>query len=366
MFIECNIKDLQKIIFLAEKVTSKNSTLQALETILIEAKNNSLEVSSTNLSLGFHGQISASVKKDGIVSIKSSTLAPVVLNLNDDGVVSLSVNEGFLIISTKNTTAKCLITPNDDFPNIPFSNENSFKINKNDFVNLLKSTFWSASVSEIKPELSSVYLYNENKNIVAVATDGYRLAEKKSILNIDTEVKLMIPFKNIPEIIKIIPEWSDNVFISYTKNHITFSDTVNNFLLSSRLIDGNFPDYKQIIPNESTTKVIILKDDILKNIRISNAFVDKFNHIRFNIDSKNNNLSVYAGSNDLGEVESNIPAKIDGEGLLINFNYKYFIECLSSIDEQSIVLNLTEPNKPIIINGLNNKDFLYLLMPLNR
>lgn len=365
MYIECNIKDIQKTISFAEKVSSKNSTLPSLETILFSAKNNSCEISATNLSLGFSGTIAASVKKEGVVSIKASTIASVILNLNDDGVLVLEESEGFLIISTKNTTAKFLITPSDDFPVIPFGGEDKFSINKNEFINLLKSTFWSASQSEIKPEMSCVYIYTNNNTLVAVATDGYRLSEKTVPFK-DHNMTLLIPVKNIPDIIKIVSEWGDDLIIMYTKNQLTFSDIKNQQLLSTRLVDGTFPDYKQIIPTNNTTKVTLLKDDILKNIRLSNAFVDKFNHIRFNIDSANKNLSIYAGNNDSGEIESIIPAKIDGEGLLINFNYRYFLECFQSIEDQSVILNLTTPNKPLVITGVNNKDFLYLVMPLNR
>lgn len=365
MYIECNIKDIQKTISFAEKVSSKNSTLPVLETIVFESKGNTCDIRATNLSLGFMGTIPASVKKEGIVSIKSNIIASVILNLNNDGVVVLEESDGFLIISTKNTTAKFLITPHDDFPVIPFGGESSLEINKDIFINLIKSTFWSASQSEIKPEMSCVYIYSNENLLIAVATDGYRLAEKKVLFK-NIETSFLIPVKNIPDIIKIVSEWGEKLNLSYTKNQLTFSDVENQYLLSTRLIDGTFPDYKQIVPTIHTTKVILLKDDILKNIRLSNAFVDKFNHIRFNIDSVNKNLSVYAGNNESGEIESIIPAKIDGDGLIINFNYRYFLECFQALEDQTLVLNLTTPNKPLIINGQNNQDFIYLIMPLNR
>lgn len=365
MYIECNIKDIQKTISFAEKVSSKNSTLPALETIVFDVKNNSCDIRATNLSLGFNGTLPASVKKEGIVSVKANTIASVILNLNDEGIVTIEELDGFLVISTKNTTAKCLVLPSDDFPIIPFGGDESFSINKDNFINLLKSTFWSASQSEIKPEMSCVYIYGDNKQMIAVATDGYRLAEKRISFN-ELSTPFLIPIKNIPDIIKIVSDWGDDLVVNYTKNQLTFSDIKNQYLLSTRLVDGQFPDYKQIIPTSNTTKVVVLKDDVLKNIRLTNAFIDKFNHIRFNVDSANKNLSIYAGSNESGEIDSIIPANIEGDGLIINFNYKYFLECFNSVNEQSIVLNLTTPNKPMIINGLNNQDFLYLVMPLNR
>lgn len=365
MYIECNIKEIQKIISFAEKVSSKNSTLPALETILFDAGKNNCEIKATNLSLGFSGSIPANVKKPGIVAVKASIIGPVLININEDGVVTIKEEDGFLVISTKNTTAKCLTTPNEDFPTIPFGGDVNFSIENTEIVNLLKSTYFSASQSEIKPELSSVYLYTNEGFLYAVATDGYRLSERRVKSNIK-DLSILIPVKNIPDILRIITEWSSEIKISFNKNQLTFSDIKNQTLLSTRIIDGDFPDYKQIIPINNQTTVMVLKDDILKNIRLSNVFTDKFNHIKFNIDSVNNNLSIYAGSVENGEVESIIPAKIDGEGLLINFNYKYFIECFQVIEDQTIVLKLNAPNKPMIIQGSQNKDYLYLVMPLNR
>src|SRR5574343_248441 len=365
MYIECNIKDIQKVFSFAEKVSSKNSTLPALESILIEAKGNSCEIRSTNISMGFMGTIAASVKTDGIVAVKAPIIASVLLNLNEEGVVALEESNGYLIISTKNTTAKCLLTPNDDFPTIPFGGDNKFNISKVDIIDLLKSTYFSASQSEIKPEMASVFIYTKDGYIYSVATDGYRLSEKR-IKNNNENLSLLIPAKNIPDILKIISEWGQDISVSFNNNQLTFSDFENQLLLTTRIIDGTFPDYKQIIPTEYSTKVILLKEDVLKNIRLSNIFTDKFNHIRLNIDSVNKNVSIHAGNTENGEIESIIPAKIDGEGLIINFNYKYFMDCFQAIDDQSIVLNLNTPSKPMIIEGLQNKNYIYLVMPLNR
>lgn len=365
MYIECNIKDIQKVISFAEKVSSKNSTLPVLESIVFEAHGNSCELRSTNLSLGFMGSVPASVKSDGVVAVKASIIAPVITNLNEEGIVSLQENDGYLIVSTRNTTAKCLMVPNDDFPIIPFGGDNKIEIKKEDFLGLIKTTYFSASQSEIKPELASVYIYSKEGYMYAVATDGYRLSEKK-IKNDTNDFSLLIPVKNASDIIRIVSDWSDEISLSYNKNQLTLSDLKNQYLLTTRIIEGSFPDYKQIVPKEHQTKVILLKDDILKNIRLSNIFTDKFYHIKLNIDSVNKNLSIYAGNSESGEIESIIPAKIEGDGLVINFNYKYFMDCFQAIDDQTIVLNLTATNKPMIIEGLSTKDYIYLLMPINR
>ena len=366
MYIECNIKDIQKVISFAEKVSSKNSTLPVLETIIFEASGNNCELRSTNLSLGFMGSVPASVKSDGIVAVKASIIAPVITNLNEEGIVSLQESDGYMIVSTRNTTAKCLTVNHEDFPTIPFGGDQTIDLKKEELIDLIKKTYFSASGSEIKPELASVYLYSKEGYIYSVATDGYRLSEKKIKSKNTQDFSLLIPVKNAPDIIRIISEWSDNISLSYNKNQITISDLKNQYLLTTRIIEGNFPDYKQIIPKEYQTKVTLLKDDILKNIRLSNIFTDKFYHIKLNIDSVNKTLSIYAGNSESGEIESIIPAKIEGDGMIINFNYKYFMDCFQAVDDQTINLNLINTNKPMIIEGLSTKDYMYLLMPINR
>ena len=149
--------------------------------------------------------------------------------------------------------------------------------------------FYSGAVSEIKPEISSVYIYSDSDDLIFISTDSFRLAEKKIRLKKILDVPgIIIPLKNIPEIIRFFSDSEQEIKIDFNKNQISF--TQDDIYITSRLIDGIFPDYKQIIPNETSTEVIVLKQDLLNALKLSNVFSDKFNHVILVV-KQNKNIS---------------------------------------------------------------------------
>lgn len=132
------------------------------------------------------------------------------------------------------------------------------------------------------------------------------------------------------------------------------------------MIDGNFPDYKQIIPKETKTEVTVLKQDLVSSLKIANIFADKFSQVIFNINPSEKTLRITTKNMDVGENINSIDAVIKGEGLNISFNYKYIMDCFQSIDSDSISLSFSDMNRPMIIRGVSDKSFLYLVMPMNK
>ena len=146
---------------------------------------------------------------------------------------------------------------------------------------------------------------------------------------------------------------------------ISFGDKIKNKIIS-RVIDGSFPDYKQIIPKTIHTEAVILKTDLVNILRSAQVFSDNFNQVRFKFDSKDNKLIISSKNNDVGEYNESMESKITGDDLEISFNYKYIIECLQSIDSDSLHLSLSGVGKPMIISGLSDKSFMYIAMPMNK
>ena len=153
-----------------------------------------------------------------------------------------------------------------------------------------------------------------------------------------------------------------NVYLNENQIAFVFEDVY----LTSRVIDGTFPDYKQIIPKETKTEVILLKQDLINTLKISNIFADKFSQVIFNVSSKNKTFKVSTKNMDVGENISNLDAVIKGDDLTISFNYKYIIDCFQSIDSDSVSLSFSDNNKPVVIKGVSDKSFLYLVMPMNK
>jgi DNA polymerase III subunit beta len=149
------------------------------------------------------------------------------------------------------------------------------------------------------------------------------------------------------------------------KNLISFE--ANDTYVVSRIIDGTFPDYKQIIPKGYATEAITLKQDLLNALKISNIFSDKFNQIHMTVDPKGKQFEVQTKNSDIGENKTNIDAALTGDKMEINFNYKYIIDCFQSIDADSVSLQLSGINKPMVIRPISGEQtFMYLVMPMNR
>lgn len=365
MKLECSAEKIKEAISQVEKVVSKNSTLEVLNSVLLTAKEKSLTLKATNLSLGIEIEIPANIETEGEIAILGSVLHNTVLNVSGEKIIKLEQKDNNLVISNKNTSVLLKSIPKDDFPNLPVVDGSSFEILSTDFVEGVKAVFYSASVSDIKPEISSVYIYNKDEKIYFVATDSFRLAEKTIKNKHQSEIdSLLIPYKNIIEIIKIISVFKDEITVSYNKNQIAFSSP--GIYLTSRIVDGVFPDYNQIIPDEFETTAIVLKSDIQNALKLSNFFSDKFNQITLSIEPENKNFEIYAENKDVGENKTKLEGSLKGKSVKININSRYILDCFQSIEDDSITINLNGSQRPMIIKGNSDKSFQYLIMPMNR
>jgi DNA polymerase-3 subunit beta len=366
MKIECLKEKIEVGINQAQKITGKNLTLPVLACLLLEAKDNQLIIKATNLDLGIEVKIPVKVETEGVVAVSGVVLGGFISNLQDNKSIKLEVKEGNLHVSTSNNSTIIKSLPHDDFPNIPIVEaEKSFNVKAKDFVKGLKSVWYSSSVSSMKPELSSVYVYVDNDDLVFVATDSFRLAEKRVKIKGDKEIgSMLIPFKNVPEIVRIFENIEGEILVNLTKNQVSLSFA--GIYLVSRVIDGLFPDYKQIIPKESKTEVIVLKQDFINSLKLSNIFGDKFNQLNMKALSSQGLFELKTKNSDIGENVNRLQATITGDDVEINFNYKYIIDCFQSIEAQSVALSFNGLNKPMIIKGVADKTFTYLVMPMNK
>jgi len=366
MNIECIKEKLSYAIGKAERITGKNITLPILSCILLEAKDSTLTIKATNLDLGIEVSIPVKVITPGSIAVSGSVLFNFISNITNDKNVSLEVVNNNLKVSTKHSESIIKAFPVDDFPNIPkIKTEKPFTFNAPNLIKGFKSVMYSSSVSTIRPVLSSILVASEEDSVVFVATDSFRLGEKRVNTKKHKEFgQILIPFKNINEIIKTLEDVKDDVEVILNDNQISF--TYENIYITSRVIDGVFPDYKQIIPKDTKTEVTVLKQDFISSMRISNIFSDKFSQVTFYINPKDKVFRVTTKNVDIGESVNNIESVLKGEELSISFNYKYIIDCFQSIDSDSITLSFSDTNKPMVIKGVGDKTFLYLVMPMNK
>lgn len=366
MKIECIKDKLSSALSKAERITGKNITLPILSCILLEASDSILTIKSTNLDLGIEIKLPVKVIEAGSVAVTGTILHNFISNLSDDKNITLEVIAGNLKVSTKHSESLIKSFPIDDFPTIPkVLDDNPLQFKMSDLVKGFKSVVYSASVSTIRPALSSVLMYSEEDYIVFVATDSFRLAEKKIQIKKHKDFnQILIPFKNVIEIMRVFEGISGDTQVYLSQNQIAF--LYEDMYVTSRVVDGVFPEYKQLIPKEIKTEVIVLKQDLLTSLKVSNIFLDKFNRVTFEILPEDKKFSIITKNMDVGENIQTIDAVIKGDKLTVNFSYKYIIDCFQSIDNDSVSLTFMDVNRPMVISGVTDKSFLYLVMPMNK
>lgn len=365
MKIECIKEKLSAALSKAEKITSKNSTLPILSCVILETKNQSLVVRSTNLDSAFEIEIPVKANVPGKVAVPGLILSSFISSLKEKS-VTLETKEGNLLITTEHYQTTIKAFSHEDFPDIPrIESEHSFSIPARAFLKALRSVSYSASISSVKPELASVYIYGDGGFLVFVSTDSFRLAEKRLKLKETKAVKpMVVPIKNINDIVKVFDDDEEDITVSFEKNQISLSTKSIYFV--SRLVDAPFPDYREIIPKNATTETTLLKQDLIDALKTLSVFSDKFNQANMKVVPSKKLFILSSKSNDIGESQSLVDATVSGEPIDINFNHRYISECLQSIDSDALSLSFSGGTKPLVVRGVSDSSFTYLVMPMNR
>jgi len=343
----------------------KNITLPALSSILILSGNEGIKMRATNLETGIDMKLEGKCISDGVVAIPAILLQQIASSITLDGDITLE-HTGDTISLTSGTNKSSIKTVlYDDFPSIPFpeSPKNRIVLQGSLLRTLFTLIASCASPSTIRPELSSIHISIEGGILTAVATDSFRLAEKKvPLINKGTQGKFLIPAKNALDIAQALPD--EEIIVSFDEHHAAFVSTQQ--MLVSRLTNAVYPDYRQIIPKESVIEATVLRKDFENALKQTTIFSDSFQKIRLSFDPKKNNLSFFARNNDIGESSETIPAHISGNALDISFNHKYLSSVFSLTSADSISILAAGIGRPLVMKGVGDTSLLYLVSPMNQ
>ena len=358
---------LKEAIGLAERITSKNASLAILNSVILEAEGSLLSIKATNLEVGIEIQVPAKIDQVGSVAVNGQVLVNFLNNLYKEDKVNLEIVGGNISISTTKGSTLLKSVPIDDFPSIPHVTDGfSVVLTTNDLVANFKAVVYAAAVSDIKPEIASVYLHLENKTLIFVATDSFRLAEKR--LNLTTKIDgefnpIIIPLKNALEIIRIFDGFDDQVTLQANKHQLSIY--TNQIHFTSRLLDGIYPDYQQIIAKNYATKAVINRQELLNALKLTNVFSDRLNQVELKINPTKPIFELSSKNQDIGENTIELEANLSGDEVALGFNAKYLLDCFSSLAGEEISLCFNGPQRPLtVINNANQ--FTYLVMPVRR
>jgi len=349
------------------RAIGEKSNLPILKNVLIDSENGKIKISSTNLEIAIVKEISGKIIEPGKTTIPFETLFSIINNIPSER-INIEVKKTSLFLKTDNYEATIQGINPEEFPIIPkIKQENNFfEIQGSILKEGINKIINACQFSELRPELSGVLVNIENNLIKITATDSFRLAEKtifpaqfKNQFN--NKIKIIIPLKTIQEVIKNLGESSTaKIFIDDTQ--ILFkSETVE---IISRLIEGQFPDYEQIIPKEIETEIILNREELINALKLVSTFSSRNNEVIIRTQEDKKTIEVYSSDSALGENKYLIPTKIKGESVEVVFNWRYLLDGLKNINFSDIVCGLQGDTKPAIIKSSNDTSYFYILMPI--
>jgi len=366
MKIECIKDQLEEVLNKADKIAGKNINLPVLAGLYLDARQNSLTIRATNLDIGISITLPVKVIEAGIVVVPAHIISSFISSLSKDRNITINTKGQVLEVKTSSTKTSIKTLPSEDFPVIPEIDEDkAFSMPTRDLIFGIRSVIYAAAIGSIKPELSSVSITYEGEFLVFAATDSFRLAEKKiRVKKIPHFKQILIPQKNAVEIIKIFDKGDEEVSVSIEEHQIALRS--QNVYLTSRIVEGTFPDYRQIIPQETTSKAVLLKQDLTNSLKTSLIFSDTFNQLTLKLSPKAKSFEIESKNSTIGESIYTVESVLEGENISINVNHRYFTDCFQSISTDSVSLRFSGQAKPIIIQGVGDSSFLYLVMPMNQ
>jgi len=363
MKIVCLQENLKKSLNITQNIIGKNLTLPILNNLLLKTEKGRLRISSTNLEIGINTWTSGKVEKDGEITCPAKILSSFVNSLPNKK-IELEEKGGVLNIRCENYKASLNCLPADDFPIIPQIKQGViFEADNEVFRSALSQIVGLSALSESRPEITGIYLKIEKNNVKMVATDSFRLGEKV-VFDVskkdDNLYSLIIPQRTAQELMRVLSEESGKLSVMAENNQIFFD--LGDTQIISRLIDGQYPDYQQIIPKSTNITAVADREDILGNVRVAGLFSSKSNVIKFSLQS--GKFEVLSSDPDLGENKSKVEAEIKGGPININLNYRFLMDGLSNIKTKKVFLGFNSESTPGIIKPVGDDSYLYLIMPI--
>lgn len=401
MRVSCFQENLAKGLSIVGRAVASRSTLPVLGNILLEAKDNHLRLSATNLEIGINCWIGARVEDEGAITVPARLLAEFVNSLPPERIdMELSVRTQTLHLSCARFDANIKGIDAAEFPIVPTVDngegpEQTAEVLEGSTIALetaglrkmIDQVVFAAATDESRPTLTGVEVSFKGDRLVMAATDGYRLSVRSVELDhsLGEDMTVIIPAKSLSELARVIgdadEERSVQVTVTQARNQILFrvwgkgNEARGAFLqvdVVSSLIDARFPDYRAIIPKNYTTRTVVTTDALLKAVRVAQLFArDNSNIIRLAVQPGNGEvpgaIRLTATSTEMGDNVNELDALVEGNEVEIAFNARYLIDVLSQISEAQVVLETTQPNRPGSIRpvGIGNEEFLHVVMPMH-
>lgn len=381
MKLVCTQENFKKAVFDTERVTGKQKTLPILNNILLEAEKGRLKFSATNLEVGVISGVGAKVEAEGKITIPAKIISSFVNNLPESETITVDAGDQMLTVSSGRYQAKIKGLSAQDFPIIPkMDGDFCFSVSAPLLKEYISKVLVCVSPNETRPELTGVNMLLFPNEVVMAGTDSFRLAEtvlpfaeapgENYSLLLSRLSSVIIPAATLSEIVRVISPLTEKVSFSIEENQIFFE--MDNVQIVSRLINGKYPEYKQIIPQSFATRAVLPKEDFARAIRLAGVFSGSkaSGEVKLQLNSEKGEIRISAQSQETGENEGVLKADITGPDQEINFNPRYLLDGISSIVTTQAAFLSNSASSPAGLRAIDEEKgtvlekYTYIVMPI--
>lgn len=357
-------ENLARALTIVGKVSSSRAGLPILGNILFRTEGNRLLVAATNLEIAATYYVGAKVIKQGSITLPARLVTEFLSNLPKD-TVKLTVKGTRMTISSGTYTSIVNGTDAEEFPELPAIEESEavhYTIAPHDFKQAVNQTIIACSADTSRPVLTGVYWHSVDGSLYLAATDGYRLAERK-LLDTKSQIAAIVPASSLQEVLRTLNDSIEEIEVVFDNTQVKFR--VGEAEVTSRLIDGHYPDYRQLIPKSSETEVVTSASELARVVKIASLFArESGGGITLNASAEDAQLSIHSIASELGENTSTATAEVNADGQ-ITLNSRYVSEALAAIDGERIKFCFSGKLSPSVFTTAEEKsNYTHIIMPL--
>ena len=374
MRVSCLQENLSRGLNIVGRAVGSRTTLPILSNVLLATDNGRLRLAATNLDMGITAWIGASVEEDGALTVPARTLNDLVNKLSPERVdLEVAVRTNSLQLACGATSANIKGIDAHEFPIMPEPSDDDdvLPIPADILLETIGLVAFAAAKDDSRPILTGVMISYQEGMLTMAAADGFRLSVREVTVEAEffNNFQVVVPARTLSELARIGATEDELIYLvlppehSQTLFHMTDVDVV------TQLIEGTFPDWRQIIPRDLQTRTVVSTADLLRAVQRADIFAREANHtVRFSIEPKDGMvgvLRVRATASETGENEGVVDASIEGEGMEVAFNARYLIEVLNEIKTDRVELSTSRPDKPGVLRPVNDNTFTHVIMPMH-
>lgn len=341
------------------------ATLPILSNVLIRVSDGKVTLTTTNLDMAVVDYLPAAESKNGVITVPAKLMAEFVGNLPKGEMVTITSEGDKVVIKVGGYTSSINGAAADEFPELPEIDETKvvkFKMKVDEFKEGLGQVMVAASNDMTRPALTGVYFNTAEGGLYLAATDGYRLAERKILEKVDAEVMAIVPAASLRGVMSLLADDMEEIEILFDESQVRFR--LGEVEVTSKLVDGSFPDYRQLIPKESEIDVELERDELVRITKLAALFAREVGgSVMCTTSVEDKTFAIAAVANELGENKSEISTAVENDGK-VTLNSRFLLDVLNVLDGKTVKFGFSNKLDPVVLRSETDKNYVHIIMPL--